>query len=100
MPTRNTATVVFIDGTWLECKPGTYVLRAYLIREDDGYSIISANIPGLASCGDTEEDAIANFREAAVGILLSYRAAGIPAPRCEKPRPDYSKMVSVDVNLE
>ncbi len=47
-----------------------------LVRESDGtFSAIALNLPGCGSCGDTEEEAIANVREAVVGVVESYATA-------------------------
>ena len=43
-------------------------------------SVIALNLPGVGSMGDTEEEALANFREAAKGVLESYTESGEKIP--------------------
>ncbi|MBI1903337.1 MAG: type II toxin-antitoxin system HicB family antitoxin [Planctomycetes bacterium] len=44
-----------------------------IVREDDGrVSVIVLNLPGVGSCGDTEDEAIANAREAIRATLETY----------------------------
>ena len=43
-------------------------------EEDDGtFSVVVLNLPGTGSCGDSEEEAIANTKEAVAGVIRSYR---------------------------
>lgn len=64
---------------WTEAK--SYRFHVALIKEDDGtFSIIALNLPGTGSIGDTEEEALANFREAATGVLESYADSSEPIP--------------------
>ena len=48
--------------------------------EEGGYSAIVLNLPGAGSCGDTEEIAIENAREAIAGVLESYLEADEEIP--------------------
>jgi len=48
--------------------------------DEDEYSIVALNLPGLASCGDSEEEAIGNIKEAAAGVIASYEDAGLAVP--------------------
>lgn len=51
-----------------------YCFHIALLREDDGtFSAIAVNLPGTGSCGSTKKAALENVREAAVGIIASYR---------------------------
>jgi len=53
-----------------------YRCHVCTIKEDDGtFSAIVLNLPGCGSCGETEEEAIANVREAVLGVIQSHRAA-------------------------
>lgn len=62
------------SGKWHE-------LRAVLIAEEDGeYSIMSMNLPGVASQGANREEAISNLREAYQGVKESYESIGKPIP--------------------
>lgn len=58
-----------------------YRCQVLVVREDDGsYSSIVVNLPGVGSCGDTEEDALANVREAVGAAIESYKEAGKDIP--------------------
>ena len=45
-------------------------------EEDGGYSICSLNLPGVASQGDTLDDAIRNIKEAFAGCVETYLENG------------------------
>lgn len=61
--------------------PETYrVFLRTIPEEDGGYSTIAINLPGAGSCGDTEEESIANAKEAIEGVLESYMENGDPIP--------------------
>src|SRR5205085_2601924 len=51
-----------------------------LIAEEDGFSIYSPSLPGAASQGDTEAEAVANIKEAIVGLIESYMFLGKEIP--------------------
>ncbi len=58
-----------------------YRCHISLEREDDGsVSAIVLNLPGAGSCGDTEEEALTNVREAIVGVIESHKEAGENIP--------------------
>ena len=48
--------------------------------EDEGYSIHCPALPGCVSQGDSREEALANVREAIVGILALREKHHIPLP--------------------
>jgi len=59
----------------------SYRCHILLLKEEDrGYSAVVLNLPGAGSCGDTEEEAMHNVREAAAGAIESYLAAGEDIP--------------------
>lgn len=61
--------------------PRVYRCHVCIIHEDDDtFSAIVLNLPGCGSCGDTEEEAIANVRDAVVGVVESHDAAGEKTP--------------------
>ena len=69
----------FHDLTWI--RPDAYRCHVRTVREDDGtFSAMVLNLPGCGSCGDTEEDAVANVREAVLGVIESHLAAGEEIP--------------------
>lgn len=59
-------------------------MREYTVvleREDDGgYSVYVPDLPGCASQGDTEDEALANIQEAITGYIEAHRSEGIPLP--------------------
>jgi len=56
-------------------------IHLLIIQDDDsGYSAIALNLPGSGSCGDTEEEAIENAKEAVRGVLEEYRESGEAIP--------------------
>lgn len=53
--------------------PRTVRVHIAILREADGaFSVIALNLPGAGSCGDTEEEAIENTREAVRGVVHSH----------------------------
>ena len=69
---------------WSESK--AYRCHVLLIQEEDGtYSGIVMNLPGAGSCGDTEEETLANVREAVCvcyGGVDSYDFHGLESIQC------------------
>ncbi len=58
-----------------------YRLDVRLIREESGgFSVYLANLPGVVSEGDTEEEAVANIQEAFRAVIQSYQGDGVPIP--------------------
>jgi predicted RNase H-like HicB family nuclease len=55
-------------------------LIAMVREEHGGYSAIVVNLPGCGSCGDSEEEAIENVKEAIQGTIESYIEAGKDIP--------------------
>jgi len=57
-------------------------LHVLVSKEDDEdqYSIVALNLPGCASCGETVDEAIRNIKEAASGLIESYKEAGQDVP--------------------
>lgn len=61
--------------------PHAYRCHLAISRDDDGrFSAVVLNLPGAGSCGDTEEEAIANALEAVLGIIESCREDGTAVP--------------------
>ena len=73
-----------------------------ILREDDGsFSAIALNLPGIGSCGDSEEEAIANASQAVTAAVESFREDGDPVPWAapgEYSIPDGAKLVWILVN--
>lgn len=72
-------------------KEKTRRCSVYLVPEDDGgFSAISTDLPGVASQGETEEEALANIQEAYESAIRSYKQDGETVPWLstpEKPEP-------------
>src|SRR5574340_300579 len=74
MWTGNTAGAYPVDGVTWTPMVDTYRCHVCLIPErGGGFSAIVLNLPGCGSCGDTEEEALANVQEAIRGVIESYR---------------------------
>ncbi len=57
-------------------------LKVILEKEaDGGYSAYVPALPGCASQGDTESEALANIREAAELYVESLKDDGLPVPK-------------------
>ena len=66
---------------WQEQGSKAYRFRILLMPEDDGsWSAIVLNLPGIGSCGSTEDEAMTNAKEAILAALEGYGAAGQPIP--------------------
>ncbi len=66
---------------WIEYPAGAYEARAYLIEEaEGGFSIYVPSLPGVASQGETELEAIENLREAFRGAVKLYHDNDEPIP--------------------
>ena len=61
--------------------PGVLRCHLAILRDEDGgYSVIVLNLPGVGSCGATEDEAVSNTKEAIVGVVESYREDGLDIP--------------------
>lgn len=69
-------------------------------EEDGGYSVYAPSLPGLASQGETEAEAIANITEAFQGTLAVYKEGGQEVPWLSEPiaRPQEAKERWIVVN--
>ncbi len=53
--------------------PKALQFHVVISQDEDGvYSAVAVNLPGTGSCGDTIEEALANFEEAAQAVVASY----------------------------
>ena len=84
---------------------GPKAVRCHLaiVREDDGtYSAIALNLPGAGSCGDTEEEAVKNAKEAILGAIKGHLDKGRPIPWRDQTQysiPDGAKQKWILVNV-
>ena len=99
---RRGAMSEFVDSvTWSEAGPGSYECRAYVLREQDGFSAYVADLPGVASQGETAASALDNLKEAFRGALAVYQSESgqipwLPRPE-EKPPEALERWILVDV---
>lgn len=54
--------------------------KVALVAEETGYSAFAVGLPGVVSQGETEQEALANIREALAGAIESYLAHGEDIP--------------------
>jgi predicted RNase H-like HicB family nuclease len=57
-----------------------YRCHICLVPEEDGVSAIVLNLPGVASQGDCESEALQNVREAVTGAIEEYLGSGQEIP--------------------
>lgn len=57
-----------------------YRCHVCVFRDDDGFSAVVLNLPGVGSCGDTEDEAMQNIREAVIGAIECYNDANETIP--------------------
>ena len=58
-----------------------YRCHVSLVPEEDGqFSAIVLNLPGAASCGASESEALANVEESIRGLIEVYNEHGDPIP--------------------
>ncbi len=76
---NNAAQSPLVTQAWRSTR--AYRCHIGLIKEDDGqFSAIVLNLAGTGSCGDTEEEALNNVREAVLGVIESYLESGEEIP--------------------
>ncbi|MCD4727483.1 MAG: type II toxin-antitoxin system HicB family antitoxin [Pirellulales bacterium] len=76
---QNVATTIILDPEWDKQK--AYRCHVSMVQEEDGcFSAIVLNLPGAGSCGDSEEEALENVREAVLGVIESHVEAGEEIP--------------------
>lgn len=60
----------------------SYLFRVELTEEDDGrWSAEAPALPGCVTCGDTQEEAIANIRDAVEAYIRDMQKAGEAIPQ-------------------
>ena len=80
--------VMEFKGTNAEFSVGNIIqdggsVRAHLaiVKEADGsFSVVVLNLKGCGSCGDSEEDAVANVRDAVAEVVASYKDDNLDVP--------------------
>ena len=59
----------------------SYLFRIVLIEEDDGrWSAEVPSLPGCATCGNTQEEALTNIRDAVEAYIRDMQKAGERIP--------------------
>ena len=96
---ENLGNVSFSPSEWTRDTSAYRFYVQIIAEEDTGFSAIALNLPGTGSCGDTEQEALENFQEAARGALASYLEAGdtIPWVKEAKSLPSGGKWITVHV---
>ena len=67
------------------------------------FSVIVLNLKGCGSCGESEEDAVENVRDAIIEMVASFKDDGVDIPWVDTPEydeiPDGAKLkwIMVDV---
>lgn len=66
---------------WKSYDRGSVYQCKVIMRAEDGlFSVYAANLPGVASQGATEKEALKNIGEALAGAIAVYREQGEPIP--------------------
>jgi predicted RNase H-like HicB family nuclease len=92
MPESKTKRIVELqkqeaDSGWEEYQDNVYRCPVYVLREEDGRrSAIAANLPGVASYGATEEEALQHVEEALAAAIATYTEGGGRVPWLATPR--------------
>jgi predicted RNase H-like HicB family nuclease len=94
MANGKTSKIVFIGSPspsfaddWKEHHGNLYRCQVYLYHEKEGgFSVIAASLPGVASQGETEQQALANITEAFAGVISVYEESGGKIPWTDRPR--------------
>lgn len=74
-------------GDWSEYNGNLFRCQVYLTPEEDGgFSAVAATLPGIASEGDTEKEAMEAIREALEAAITEYLSAGETVPWLSTPR--------------
>ncbi len=82
----NNPTILRPKGEWRKHNGGVYRYMVYLTpKEEGGFSAAAARLPGVASQGGTEQEALANIVEAFKGALARYKEQGVDVPWMKTP---------------
>lgn len=97
-------TVIVGPVKWTEFPPHTYRVLAWMIpAEEGGFTVESINLPGCITEGKTWDECIAMLKEAATGLILTYRQRGEKIPWVKSgpmpERPEGAKRITVYVTV-
>lgn len=62
-----------------------YPARVFYSEEDQGFIALAPDLPGCSAFGDTQEQAVAELRDAIDAWQIAARAAGNPVPEPTTP---------------
>ncbi len=97
-----TAGVVTSD-LWTMLTDRVYECRVWLCPESDGgFSALVPTLPGVASQGETEAEALENIKEAFQGAVAEYLESGERIPwhrEAVRPKPQDAKEKWILVNV-
>ena len=88
---------------WTRLTDRVYECRVWLCPErEGGFSALVPSLPGVASQGETEEEALENVKEAFQGAVAEYLDSGERIPWCrdivrQKPNDAKEKWILVNV---
>jgi len=89
------------DMSWVRYGNRTYELRVILIPQESGYAVSVKRLPGVHSQGETEEEALANIRDAFQAVAQEYLHESASIPWCnddyERPVGTLERWILVDV---
>jgi predicted RNase H-like HicB family nuclease len=79
-------TIIRPKGKWQEYGGGVYRCMVYLTAEDEGlFSAVAAQLPGVASQGRTEQEALDNIVEPFEAAIAPYKEQGTAIPWSKTP---------------
>lgn len=102
-PTRSGSPADVLEATgWEQLGDNVFECRAVICPEPEGgYSAYALRLPGVATQGDTIDEAVANMKEAFRGAVAVYQAENLPIPwedvNRERPPKSVERWILVDV---
>jgi predicted RNase H-like HicB family nuclease len=68
------------DDVRFDCYENAFELSIAIVEEECGYTAIALRLPGVASCGDTIDEAVRNVVEAFIGAYEGYAESNDEIP--------------------
>jgi predicted RNase H-like HicB family nuclease len=79
--------IPLVTAAWRKPERRVFRCQVFLLPEDDGgFSVCAATLPGVASQGETEEEALANITKAFEAVIAVYAEQGEAVPWLKEPR--------------
>ena len=99
---RESGEAAITQVDWVSTNGRVYECRVMLVPENaGGYSAHAMQLPGVVSEGESEEEALANIRDAFCTAIQVYLEEGQPIPwhevAIEKPQGAHERWIAVDV---